>query len=182
MLPRQVLFLTGPSDPQSCALSPVQSAFLDALPVPESARVRFNFPYDRALRGYRPTPLWLASARHVGLAFRCRRSSFARRYHDPVRRQLVRADRTLVLAGSIGLDLLGRLGLAPPVLDRLDVFAYGAVATRPPACRTFRVTSPRDRLARRWAADAAVDCDHLGYLSRPEVVTLCVEFLHRVGP
>ncbi|TNM36422.1 hypothetical protein FHP29_19980 [Nocardioides albidus] len=171
----QVLHLTGQSDPRSCALSPVQHAFLDGLPLPESAKVRLNFPYDAALAPYRPVPLWLASLRHLVLFWRIRlrRGRWARRNRPLVEAQLRAAERTLVLAGSIGLDLLGRLDLPSDLIDRLTVVAYGAVATRPPACRTIRVGSRGDHLARWWPHDVEVSAGHLDYLAAPELAALC---------
>ncbi|HWJ82368.1 MAG TPA: hypothetical protein VNS55_09050 [Nocardioides sp.] len=180
-LPLQVLHLTGQSDPASCALSPAQHAFLDALPLPEEAKVRRNFPYDEALAPYRPVPLWLGSLRHAGLAVRVRRRGWADRHRSSVVTQLGRADRSLVLAGSIGLDLLGRLDLPAATLDRLVVVAYGAVATRPPACRTIRVGSRRDHLARWWPSDVYVDSGHLDYLAAPELAAVCREVLSELG-
>lgn len=173
------MHLTGQSDPRSCALSPVQDAFLDDLPLPEEAKVRLNFPYDATLAPYRPVPLWLASLRHLVLFARIRllRDRWARRHRPLVEARLRAADRTLVLCGSIGLDLLGRLDLPAEVLDRLTVVAYGAVATRPPACRTIRVGSRGDRVARWWARDGQpdveVDAGHLDYLASTELATLC---------
>ncbi len=171
----QVLHLTGQSNPRSCALSPIQTAFLDGLPVNESARVRLNFPYDATLAPYRDVPLWLGSLRHLGLFLRIRltRRRWAGRHRPLVERQLRQADQTLVLAGSIGLDLLGRLDLPPDLLDRLTVVAYGAVATRPPRCRTIRVASAADHLARWWPHDVEVDSGHLDYLASPELAALC---------
>ncbi|TQK72966.1 MULTISPECIES: hypothetical protein [unclassified Nocardioides] len=176
----QVLHLTGQSDPRSCALSPVQDAFLDALPLAESAKVRLNFPYDDRLApplgpAWRPVPLWLGSLRHLVLFWRIRllRGRWARRHRPLVEARLRTADRTLVLAGSIGLDLLGRLSLPTEVLDRLTVVAYGAVATRPPACRTVRVGSRGDHLARWWPHEVSVDAGHLDYLAAPELAALC---------
>lgn len=169
----QVLHLTGQSDPRSCALSPVQHAFLDALPLPESAKVRRNFPYDATPAPYREVPLWRASLHHLVLAVRIRLPGWSRRHGPPVERRLRAADRTLVLAGSIGLDLLGRLDLPRDLLDRLTVVAYGAVATRPPACRTIRVGSRRDHLARWWPYDVEVAAGHLDYLAAPELAALC---------
>ena len=171
----QVLHLTGQSDPRSCALSPAQDAFLDELPLPEPAKVRLNFPYDDRLAPYRPVPLWLGSLRHLVLFVRIRllRGRWARRHRPLVEARLRAADRTLVLAGSIGLDLLGRLGLPADVLDRLTVVAYGAVATRPPACRTIRVGSRGDHLARWWPHDVEVSAGHLDYLAAPELAALC---------
>lgn len=171
----QVLHLTGQSDPRSCALSPVQHAFLDDLPVPEEAKVRLNFPYDATRASYRAVPLWLGSLRHLVLFLQIRllRRRWAARHRPRVEEQLRRADRTLVLAGSIGLDLLGRLGLPQDVLDRLTVVAYGAVATRPPGCRTVRVASRSDHLARWWGCDVEVDSGHLDYLASPDLAALC---------
>lgn len=169
----QVLHLTGQSDPRSCALSPIQNAFLDDLPLPESAKVRLNFPYDAGRASYRPTALWLASLRHLVLFFRIRLPGWARRHRPGVEAQLRRADRTLVLAGSIGLDLLGRLDLPRDLLDRLVVVAYGAVATRPPQCRILRVGSRGDHLARWWPSEVYVDAGHLDYLASPELAALC---------
>ncbi|WP_418060415.1 hypothetical protein [Pimelobacter simplex] len=179
----QVLHLTGQSDPRSCALSPVQSAFLDALPIADEAKVRLNFPYATGLAPYRPVPLWLGSLRHLVLFWRIRllRRPWAARVRPSVTRQLLAADRTLVLAGSIGLDLLGRLDLPAPVLDRLVVVAYGAVATRPPPCRLIRVGSRSDHLARWWPHDVTVDAGHLDYLAAPELTALCRTLLAELG-
>lgn len=179
-LPLQVVFLTGQSDPLSCDLSPSQRAFLDALPVPDEAKAPLNFPYDDTLRAWRKVPLWLASLRHARLAVSMRRPGF-RRHRDAVITQLDRADRTLVLAGSIGLDLLGRLDLPADLLDRLTVFAYGPVATKPPACRTLRVCSRQDWVARWSPADVYVDSGHLDYLANPEVADLCRDLLTEVS-
>ncbi|MBM9460907.1 hypothetical protein JK386_13465 [Nocardioides sp. zg-536] len=173
----QVLHLTGQSDPRSCGLSPVQHAFLDALPLPESAKVRLNFPYDEQLAPYRPVPLWRGSLHHAVLAWRIRRPGWAPRHRDRVLEVLRRADRTLVLAGSIGLDLLGRLDLPRDVLDRLVVVAYGAVATAPPACRTIRVGSRSDLLARWWRSDVWVEAGHLDYLASPDLAALCADLV-----
>lgn len=171
----QVLFLTGQSDPRSCGLSPVQHAFLDDLPVPEATKVRLNFPYDARLAPYRPVPIWRGSLRHLVLFVRIRllMTGWAAKHRPRVEEQLRRADRTLVLAGSIGLDLLGRLDLPRDLLDRLTVVSYGAVATRPPDCRTIRVASSSDHLARWWPRDLEVEAGHLDYLGSPEFAALC---------
>ena len=182
-LPLQVLVLTGQSDPRSCALSPAQHAFLDALPLTEEAKVRLNFPYDDATPPYAPVPLWLGSLRHAALAVRIRRAGWAARHRAAVAGRLERADRSLVLAGSIGLDLLGRLDLPATLLDRLVVVAYGAVATRPPACRTIRVGSRHDPMARWWPSDVYVDGGHLDYLAQPELAAVCRDLIAELtGP
>lgn len=171
-MPLQVLHLTGQSDPRSCALSPQQHAFLDRLDLPEEAKVRLNFPYDDRLAPYRPVPLWRGSWEHLLLGVRIRRAGWADTHRDRVLARLDRAEVSLVLAGSIGLDLIGRLDLPREVLDRVVVLAYGAVATRPPACRTVRVAGSRDPLARWWPHDVTVRAGHLDYLVAAEVVAL----------
>lgn len=176
-LPLQVAFLTGQSDPGTCALSPTQTAFLESLPVPAEARHPLNFPYDDQLAPWRPTPLWLGSLRHARLAIAIRRRAWAARHRDRVAATLSGAERTMVLAGSIGLDLLGRLDLPADVLDRLTVVAYGAVSTRPPRCHTVRVVSSDDLLARWWRADVVVTGGHLEYLAAPELRQLCCDLL-----
>lgn len=169
----QVLFCTGQSDPRTCALSPEQAAFLAGLDLPaDVATVDRNFPYDAVTPAYRPVPLWLASLRHAVLAVRIRTPGWRRRHRAAVAERLRATDRTLVLAGSIGLDLLGRLDLPPDVLDRVVVVAYGAVATRPPACPTIRVGSRHDHLARWWRSDVEVAAGHLDYLAAPELTAL----------
>jgi hypothetical protein len=173
------VFLTGQSDPHSCALSGRQAAFLAALPVSEEARVTLNFPYDPRMLSHRPVPLLLASWRHVRLFVAIRGRGFRARHRPPVIEQFEQAERTLVLAGSIGLDILGRLALPPQVLNRLTVFAFGPVSARPPDCATFAVVSRRDHLARRWLgrADAIVDCGHLDYLEDADVAARCRDLL-----
>ena len=179
----QVLVLTGQSDPHSCALSPAQHAFLDALPLPEAAKVRSNFPYDDGTPPFTPVPLWLGSLRHAALAVRIRRPGWAGRHRAAVVDRLERADRSLVLAGSIGLDLLGRLDLPAGLLDRIVVVSYGAVATRPPACRTIRVGSRHDPMARWWPSDVYVDGGHLDYLAQPELAAVCRDLIAELtGP
>lgn len=178
----QVLFCTGQSDPRSCALSPEQQAFLDALDLPDGVAVPLNFPYDAGLAPHRAVPLWLASLRHLVLAVRIRLPGWASAHRARVEAQLRRADRTLVLAGSIGLDLLGRLDLPRDVRERLVVVAYGAVATKPPDCRTVRVASRHDWLARWWAADVEVEAGHLDYLAAPELLVVCREVVAELLP
>ncbi len=180
--PLQVLFCTGQSDPRSCALSPEQEAFLDALDLPDGVAVPWNFPYDAGLAPHRAVPLWLASLRHLVLAVRIRLPGWSSAHRPRVEARLREADRTLVLAGSIGLDLLGRLELPDDVLARVVVVAYGPVATKPPRCRTVRVASRHDWLARWWPADVEVEAGHLDYLAAPELLAVCREAVAELLP
>jgi hypothetical protein len=178
----QIAFMTGQSDPPSCALAADQHAFLDALLAPEREKVRCNFPYDRASREVLDVPLWRASLNNVRQYTASRSDRFARTYRPHVLAMLDQADRTLLLAGSCGIELLNNLHLPEPVLRAVYVFAYGPVARRRPACRHEIAGSRRDVISRRWfpAPDAWVDANHLGYLGSEQVRARCAELLERL--
>jgi hypothetical protein len=177
----QVVFLTGQSDPGRCALSPVQQAFVDALPLPAAAKVSRNFPYAETT-AWRPTSLLTASVFNARQYLASRRPDFATRHAPGVRQQLAQAHRTLILAGSSGLELLANLSLPRDVLDRLDVFAYGPVARRIPDCACVLVQGRRDWVSRAWFSrvDHRVECGHLDYLESPEVLSLCLALVRRL--
>jgi hypothetical protein len=181
-LPIQVVFLTGQSDPARCALSPAQHAFLEALPLPAGARVPQNFPYGDTAP-WRPTSLLAASLSNARQYLASRRPEFATRYAPAVRRQLAQARRTLILAGSNGLELLSNLRLPPDALDGIEVFAYGPVARRRPRCACVLVQGTRDWLSRVWfpRVDHRVNCGHLDYLESPQVLELCAATVQRLA-
>ncbi len=178
--PLQIAFLTGQSNPGNAALSPLQNAFLDALPAPTEWKVRVNFPYPDIPQAFRRTPLPLASLQNLALYVRSRRPAFAAHHRPPVLAQIERAERTLFLAGSSGLELLANLDLPASVLARLHVFAYGPVARRLPNCDVALVQG-RDSISRLFfrvgVPTERVACGHLGYLRDPAVSALCVEYL-----
>src|ERR1700733_16217088 len=97
----QVVLLTGQSDPQRCALSPLQQAFLDRA-VPRDAQLRSNFPYSEQLEPYRATPLLIASWRNGRQYFASRHRSFAHKHAGTFIEVIERCERTLVLTGSCG--------------------------------------------------------------------------------
>jgi pimeloyl-ACP methyl ester carboxylesterase len=175
----QVVFLTGQSDAPRCALSPVQRAFLEALPLPASARLPFNFPYQANTAPWRNVSLLAASINNGRQYLASRHPDFAARHAPHVMRQLSRAERTLILAGSAGLELLANLRLPRETLDRVQVFAYGPVARQLPDCPCVLVQGRRDWVSRWWfrTVDHRVDCTHLDYLESPEVLALCVQTL-----
>jgi hypothetical protein len=176
----QVMILTGQSDPGRCALSPVQQAFLDALPVPGAAKLRLNFPYSESTAWRQPSLLGasLANGRQY---LASRRRAFADRHAPAVLRQLAQAQHTVILAGSCGLELLANLTLPASALRDVQVFAYGPVARRRPACDCVLVQGRRDWISRWWfpQVDHVVDCGHLDYLESPEVLALCIDTLRR---
>ena len=184
--PLQIAFLTGQSNPGNAALSPQQKAFLEALPVPTAWKVPVNFPYPDLPQTFRKTPLPIASLHNLALYLRSRRPAFASRYAPAVLARIERAERTLFLAGSSGLELLANLHLPAAALARLHVFAYGPVARSLPSVDA-RFVQGRDSISRLYflvglpkAHIARVGCDHLGYLSDPAVLALCVGYLKEI--
>lgn len=178
----RAVFLTGQSDPRSCALSPVQTAFLTALPLADHERGTLNFPYRPGLAPHAPTPLVRASWHNTRLTLAAQRRGFARTYGAEVDDELGRARRTLVLAGSCGLELLRALDLPAATLGRLHVLAYGPVSRGRPPCAVETVVGTRDRISRvrPSAADHAVPCGHLDYLTSPAVLGIAAAALQRL--
>jgi hypothetical protein len=178
-LPLQVAFLTGQSDPGRCALSPEQRAFLDALPVADAGKVRVNFPYDDQTPPYRDVPLVAASWHNARQYLASRAPAFAGRHRRAVLQLIARAECTVLLAGSCGLKLLANLDLSDEMLRRVQVFAYGPVARRRPACDVFVVRGRRDWIARLWGGQAQllVDAGHMDYLRNAEVLASCRAFV-----
>jgi hypothetical protein len=178
-----VCFLTGRSDPANTALSPDQVGFLDALPLAAHERLDVNFPYAPASGAWRRTPLPVASVRNTRDYLASRRAAFAREHSDTVREVLARADRTLVLAGSCGLELLANLRLAANELADVHVLAYGPVARRRPPASLETVVGRRDRLARQGGAipaDHLIGAGHLDYLGSPEFRGIAARAVERL--
>lgn len=182
-LPLQVAFITGQSDPERCALSPLQAAFLDALPVPDAGKVRVNFPYTTTTLPHRRVALGPASWHNGRQYLGSRAPAFAERHRAGALALLSRADRTVLLAGSCGLELLANLGLPDSALRRVAVFAYGPVARRRPACEVVVVQGRRDWISRAWGphADEVVEAGHLDYLRDAEVLAHARAFIVRVA-
>jgi hypothetical protein len=179
----QVAFMTGQSDPGRCALSPIQQAFLDALPVPDSGKVRTNFPYDAGTLPYREMTLALASWNNVRQYLASQSAAFAAAHRPAVLRMLGRAERTVILAGSCGLEILANLSLPQSALEHVHVFAYGPVCRHRPACEVVVVRGRRDWLARACGTrrDRMVEGGHLTYLQNPEVLARCRAVVARVA-
>lgn len=182
MKPRwQVAFFTGQSDRRGCALSDVQRAFMTQLDAAHS--VPWNFPYDAATQPFAPTPLLRASLSNATQYWASRTRRFRERHRPAVEAMLDRADRSLLLAGSCGLELFNNLALPRALLDRVVVFAYGPVARRRPDCDAVLVQGRRDLLSRCWfrRVDLTVDAGHMDYLARDEVVSYCRVLLTQLG-
>ncbi len=169
----QVAFLTGQSDPLSCALSPVQRRFLEGLAAPVT--VDGNFPYAASTREFRPTPLLRASFNNARQYLQSRRPGFRDACRPAMDALLARSERTLLLAGSCGLELFNNIDLSRAQLDRCAVFAYGPVARRRPDCDNRLLQGRYDALSRWYfpRVDIRVDAGHMNYLDSGIVLQHC---------
>jgi hypothetical protein len=152
----------------------VQTRFLEVIGVPPPARVLRNFPYRTGSPPYARTSLLRASLRNARQFIASRRRSFRDEYRPDVLALLARAERTTFLAGSCGLEILVNLELPSPVLDRVDVFAFGPVARCRPATTVMLVQGRQDWLSRWYFTDVdhRVAAGHLAYLEDPGVQSL----------
>ncbi len=111
-----------------------------------------------------------------------RQTWYRGRYRSALEALLSRAPRTVLLCGSCGLELLINLRLDPSSLRRAVLFAFGPVARSLPSCQYVLVQGRRDWLSRLYHSRAhhQVDCGHLDYLEREEVLQLCEQLICRV--
>jgi hypothetical protein len=174
-----IAFFTGQSDPDRCALSPEQQAFLARLAGPGRTLHPSNFPFH-ASPPYREVPIWRAAWRNWRGYAASREPRSGEKYRAEVAALIQRAPHTLFLVGSSGLELFNNLTLPNELERRCVLIGYGAVARRwPRRARTMLVRSPGDWLARwygpRVPAVEALRGGHMNYLSDPAFLTICQE-------
>jgi hypothetical protein len=178
--PVKVALLSGLSDPETCALSRVQTDFLAALQVPESWKVYRNFPYAPCPAGARrEPPLWLASLRNLRQFLQAGR----RPYRDAARRHwealAESAGELVIVTLSCGLEILNHC-LPPRGRNGLHVFALGPVAREPPRAACTLLQGARDYLSKLFFRTADVvlpGVGHMDYLGNPEVFQRINEYL-----
>ncbi|MEQ7894563.1 hypothetical protein [Xanthomonas arboricola] len=180
----QIAFLTGQSDPESCALSMQQQHFLQQLQGPGRRLIDSNYPYRLDSPPHRHMPLWRASVSnaHQYLAARAARVADADRTR--VVALLEQAPTTVLLAGSCGLQLLTALRLPQVLRTRLAVFAYGPVCNAPATFGQLCVIQGSgDWISRALfagAPDLMPACGHLHYLRDAAVLAECQAFIAQV--
>lgn len=186
----QIAFLTGQSVPGTCALSPVQADFLARLVANGGgvwSAIDCNFPFVSMTTRYRRPSILSASLANAWQYFASRRPAFGARHRPALTRLIEGAPRTILLAGSCGLELFANAGLPAACLDRCRILAYGPAARCIPAERTEVVVGGRDwvsPLLFRCFPQVRVhrlDCDHLGYLQDPRMFALALDFVRRVA-
>src|SRR5690606_25776147 len=137
VIPFQVAFLTGQSDSRRWALSPEQAHFLQALALPAQAAVPMNFPYRADTLPHRRVPLWQASLNNGRMYLRSRKPAFRAEYLSDITKFLARAELTVFIAGSCGLELLRNLALYEEQLQCIRAIALGPVSRGRPQCETM---------------------------------------------
>ncbi len=191
MKPR-IAFLTGQSDPERCALSPLQAGLLTELQ-PQAQDIdclSLNYPWSTDSADWRAVPLWRASLANA------RQYRAALRGDEPAlsiaRARLLQAPRSLLLVGSCGLSLLDALlrEVDPDQRSRIRVIAYGAVGPSwPTAIQGHLLRGRRDWISRLLGPRAlapdrvavqALDCGHMDYLQQAQaraavLAALCTE-------
>lgn len=180
----QVAFITGRSRPDCWRLSPQQTAFLEKLNLPLAQKVGVNFPWQNQSEcHYQDVGLLRGSVNNAREYLGSRHSDFIRRYRPSALALFERAERTLLLSGSCGLEVFNNLHLPAEILMRVSLFAYGPVARKRPGCHHLLVQGDRDHISRLWFSqvDTRIESGHMDYLTRPGLPELCRQFLAEEG-
>ena len=182
MLPFQLSFITGQSDPQGHALSPAQQDFLAALPGRPEWKLHRNFPWREQTPPWRDTHLVAASISNYLQYLAAQRRSFARRHREDLEAWAGRAEHHILFAGSCGLELLRRLDPPESLWPRLHVFAFGPVVRAAVPWRLYTVQGREDWISKLYVKqpDARVGANHMSYLEDPEVRRLAAVFVEDV--
>lgn len=183
--PLQIAYITGRSFPGRADLSPVQTAFINRLAKPGRTLAQLNFPYFTGASDsttFEAVGLFTASLNNSRDYLASRRPVFEKNYQMPVAGLLARAQHTVFLAGSCGLELFNNLNLPAALLKTTSVFAYGPVARKRPVCHHFLVQGDNDRISQIWFrnVDSKVRSGHMNYLVNPELLTLCEHFISSI--
>ena len=192
----QLALMTGRSNPADARPSASQAALLGAVAIPGVRVLGTNFPWPAPTADgeelaplytshAQPVPLWRASLQNAAQYASSRRPTWKARHRPAVERRVALVDRTVLLCGSCGLELLANLSLPRTTLMRLHVFAWGPVARRLPPVATLELVQGRtDWLSRTWIArtrvDHIVDVGHMDYLLEPDVIERARRFVTKV--
>lgn len=176
----KVVLLSGLADPATCALSPIQRRFLDAIDAPAEWKVYWNFPYVPSARPRVPPPLLLASIRNYAQFLRASKPAYRDRARVHWRALVESTESLVVITGSCGLEILNHC-VDDGDADRIThVFALGPVArARPQAPHTI-VQGTRDPITKLYfrRGDVALPgVGHMNYLEDSRALELVNTFL-----
>ncbi len=178
----RALFMTGQSDPESCSLSPVQNNVANMLHKIGLETHPLNFPYIQNMRPYRQVHLLSACLSNARIFLQSKGPNFRDCYREDVCRLLSTNDRTLILAGSCGLEILNNLDLPCDLKQSLHVLAYGPVARRNSTIACTLIQGRRDWMSRLCfrSAKHEVDCGHLEYLTNTQTLGLIKQHAQQI--
>ncbi len=185
----KIAFLTGQSDRKSIALSPVQTRFMDRLPVSDGMKLYYNFPYKLTdsrfdSQNRAPEHIILSSINNVFMYLNTYRKSVQRDYRKFFMETFCDSERIILLAGSAGAEYLRRLDIPEGLRNRIYLFTYGAVGREFPSCASsFSIRGKKDFIARLWGlpVNQWVESGHLDYLENDRTMESLLEFLREIG-
>jgi hypothetical protein len=167
--PYKVAFLTGLSNPRSCALSNIQKHFLTSLEVPEHYKLYLNFPYLPST-GEENEPLWKASLHNTHQFFSIALHRTAARHH--LENLASSTDALILITGSCGLEILN-IALTSEVAKKLNhVYALGPVAWQQPVYPRTLLQGSSDYLSKSFFRNAdryLDDIHHMNYLESDSI-------------
>lgn len=165
----KIAFLTGLSNPQSCALSKVQKLFLKKLELPEIYKLYLNFPYIPS-EGRENTPLWKASFHNMQQFLTVH--SYRALVQEHLNELVNSTEHLVFITGSCGLEILN-IGLSEKASRKiLHVYALGPVAWQKPRCPCALIQGSSDFISKFFFRKINLqpnDVNHMNYLESKEV-------------
>jgi hypothetical protein len=165
----KIAFLTGLSNPGSCALSKVQKRFMASLELPEIYKLYLNFPYLPS-EGEENEPRWKASLHNAQQFMNVHSLRALIQTHLT---QLARtADALVFITGSCGLEVLN-VGLNDEVTKKiLHAYALGPVAWQKPGYPHTLIQGSSDYISKLFFRNVDFqpsDVSHMNYLESKSV-------------
>ncbi|MCA9093346.1 MAG: hypothetical protein KDA68_07660 [Planctomycetaceae bacterium] len=180
---RKVVLLSGLSDPRSCALSPIQTAFLKSVRANETEKILLNFPYLSQFGESRVTPSLLsASISNTFQFFRASGKAY-REAATPHWNGLVDACEELtVITLSCGLEILNSCLISGRRPALIHVVSLGPVARNRPSVPHTIIRGERDFFSRpffRRVDHLLPGIGHLNYLESAAVAEIVNDVVNR---
>ncbi|MEN1678791.1 MAG: hypothetical protein AAGJ46_04320 [Planctomycetota bacterium] len=187
--PLKIAFVSGLSDPQTCALSPEQQSFLSRVSAPDDFKVWSNFPYVATTRQpAAQTPLLRASWNNASQFLTAGRPW----YRDAARRHLqslvASTDSLVLVTISCGLEIVARALPGLVFEGQLRVVAFGPVALVSPDAPVLSARGDKDYVSGlfvRGVDHVLQGVGHMDYMASHEALELvnrCISSSTSVSP
>ncbi|MEL6110774.1 MAG: hypothetical protein AAFU85_32615 [Planctomycetota bacterium] len=174
----KVAIVTGLSNPRSTDLSPAQHQFLDALPVPDTCKVRCNFPFFPTPKPQHDPSLIRASLNNTHQFVGSLSRDYKKNAKPHWRALCDSTERLFLITGSCGYQLIDSLETRDP--SRVHVLALGAVRFGTSRWDATKILGRRDWIARWFTpnCDHSIDgLGHLGYWQNPTVLGIATNWV-----